>query len=690
MISIYALTVVWASASVPPARALEVPRFAEFRSAHRGSETLYLDRAGKPLGSLRGINEEATRSRKGEWKSLDEISPALIEAVVHAEDRRFWDHSGVDLRALLRAGIQASRDAAAGSALRGGGASTISMQLVDLLAADPRLRKKRRSSLIDGVRLKSQQILSASELDGEWSKQEILEAYLNLVPFRGEHVGIDAASRAIFGKSPIGLSAAESAVLAVMIRSPNAPWSVIEQRACRHMESVEPLEGACRLPRLSTAARGHASSSQPLAYHYLRTLRAHQTGAGGLLASMSTPLDSHIQQIAEWAVQDQLAQLKDQNVTDASVLVLDLKTAQVRAYVGSGGKYSYSPHVDGVRARRQAGSTLKPFLYGLAFEKKLIQPDSILEDSAVEIPISGGVYRPRNYDDQFKGAVRAYQALGASLNAPAVKLLEMVGVEEFWRRLSLLGFSGMERPEFYGPSLALGSIDVSLWDLTHAYRSLALSASGRRGSLAGRLNPDSSAQVLSILSAAEARAMTFGLESVLSGRSWLAAKTGTSKDMRDNWCMGVSDRYAVGVWVGNFGGLPMHDVSGVSGAAPIWARVMAALHSESPSRAAPWVRPMDPQLEAGPEVFASILSPTDGERVALDPDIPVDLQKITLKTRGAREGDRLRVYSSEGTLLLDEAPESEPEWFPPARGRYEVRLVSPEGVNKDSAVVYRR
>ena len=239
------------------------------------------------------------------------------------------------------------------------------------------------------------------------------------------------------------------------------------------------------------------------------------------------------------------------------------ESGDVLAYIGNNGVRSSARYVDGTRALRQAGSILKPFLYALAFDRKVLTPVSLLDDSPLELAVGGGSYRPRNYDEQFHGLVTARTALASSLNIPAVRTLQLVGVEDFWSTLRRLGFRSLEESEFYGPSLALGTADICLEDLVNAYRSIA-----NGGVLtASRLTPDTPRSkegrvfsrgaaflVSDILSDRESRALTFGLENPLATRFWTAVKTGTSKDMRDNWCVGYSERYTVGVWIGNFSG----------------------------------------------------------------------------------------------------------------------------------------
>lgn len=379
--------------------------------------------------------------------------------------------------------------------------------------------------------------------------------------------------------------------------------------------------------------------------------------------SVTTTLDGQVQRVALDALQQQLQALRAQHVEDGAVLVVENATGEVLAYVGSSGMLSRARHVDGVRAKRQAGSILKPFLYGTAFDNKVLTPATLLDDSPLEVSVENGIYRPKNYDRQFRGLVSARTALASSLNVPAVNVLRLVQEDTFVRRLQLLGFTGLqEQGDFYGPSLALGSADISLWDVVNAYRTLA--NGGVRTPLrmmAGEtssqepvpvFSPEATFLISDILSDREARSATFGWESPLASRFWSAVKTGTSKDMRDNWCVGYTDRYTVGVWVGNFSGEPMWNVSGVSGAAPVWLDVMNWLHrdvaktarmipqgvtrkqvrfsSGEPTRMEWFIAGTEPQVANSlmPHREPRIAYPVAGMVLAPDPDIPVGQQQM--------------------------------------------------------------
>lgn len=307
-----------------------------------------------------------------------------------------------------------------------------------------------------------------------------------------------------------------------------------------------------------------------------------------------------LQRFAVQTLQQQLRELHGRNAEDGAVVVLDNATGAVLAWVGSSGVLSQASEVDGVLALRQPGSTLKPFLYGQAIAERRLTAASLVDDSPAQINTASGLYIPQNYDRQFKGWVSVRTALAASLNVPAVRTLVMVTPDAFHRQLGAVGLPLRESGDYFGYSLALGSPEVPLLHLTNAFRTLA--NGGRMGPVAfatppattkagaasattPALDPRAAFIVGDILSDGNARARTFGTDSVLATRFWTAVKTGTSKDMRDNWAVGWSERYTVGVWVGNASGAAMHDVSGTSGAAPIWAAVMGFLHAREPSRA---------------------------------------------------------------------------------------------------------
>jgi penicillin-binding protein 1C len=630
------------------ATAPSFPTYSAVKAHWRSSEASLLDRHGQRLQEIRVDFQQ----RRTDWTPLAEISPALISAVLLAEDRRFFQHAGVDWLAAGKAALSNWLSE------RPRGASTVTMQLAAMLDPDYRAGGGRRN-----VSEKWDQMQAARELDRTWRKTEILEAYLNLAAFRGELNGIDAAARGLFDKRPAGLSAAESLLLAVLIRAPNARPATAGERACA---LAQDLPGAPACAALKTLARNTLTGRYPivpsarLAPHLARRLIDRQ-------ADVTSSLDAGLQRQVMGILEEQLRYLASREVQDAAALVLDNARGEVLAYVSASGRDSISPESDGVRALRQAGSTLKPFLYGLALEQGLLTAASPLEDTPLSITTAAGQYAPQNYDHSHRGLASVRYALGGSLNIPAVRTLQLVGPETFAARLAKNGFSLSENADFYGYSLALGSLDVSLEQLTNAYRSLANGGLHSPLRYTAATRPPSGRRVHSretawliadILADREARAATFGLESPLATRFWTAVKTGTSKDLRDNWCIGFSSRYTVGVWVGNFSGAPMHDVSGSSGAAPAWAAIMQILHADTPSTPPPpppglirrriqppgeaprreWFLPGSEPLGSTWAVAtppARIVDPGHGAILALDPDLPADRQVLVFRADSA-------------------------------------------------------
>jgi len=633
--------------SLPPPR---IAPFEEVRGAFTASEAMLLDRHGRVIHEMR----VDPNMRRLPWVSLEKISPALQAAILQAEDRRFYGHRGVDWRSMAGAAL------ASASFASQRGASTITMQVASQINRELEPRGGRRS-----LYQKLLQIRAALALERSWTKSQILETYLNFVTFRGELQGVAAAATGLFDRRPHGLDQTESIVLAALIRAPNAGIPEVTARAralAASLGRAGEMEGIDRCVREALLRRSPIRPEASLAPHVaMQLLRNPATGRSTRGGEIVTTLDADLQRYALESLQHHILSVASQNVRDGAVLAVENRTGDVLAYIGNPGDVSSARFVDGVRALRQAGSTLKPFLYGAAFDRRILTPASLIDDSALDIPVPGGVYRPRNYDDEFHGIVTVRTALASSLNVPAVKTLNLVGVDSLVGLLVKLGFEELRSPDFYGPSLALGSADISLWDLVNAYRTLA--NGGTRGSLRlvfeegpaqrrAALSPAAAFLLSDILSDRESRSRTFSLESPLSTRFWTAVKTGTSKDMRDNWCVGYSDRYTVGVWVGNFSGEPMWNVSGVTGAAPVWLEVMNWLHRGSVS-----VPPAPPQgVVSGaveladfgrvrkewflrgtesPQISAAsvhapfrISYPAAGTVIALDPDIPAASQKV--------------------------------------------------------------
>ncbi|MGD0917668.1 MAG: penicillin-binding protein 1C [Thermodesulfobacteriota bacterium] len=668
-----------------------LPSYEEVQKSYIKSDSLLLDRHGEILHELRTDKHR----RRLDWTSLKNISPALKDAVIQAEDKRFYDHGGVDYRSMGAALIQGLTS----ESLRG--ASTITMQLASILDREHPSRRGRRS-----IWQKQRQILNAWEIEKSWAKAEIFEAYLNLVTFRGELQGIAAASRALFGKDPHGLDRPESLILASLIRSPNASSAEVVKRASYLSRSMKwQIEGDEINAKVRQVFLGpnFLRPQAALAPHVARHLLQGQPDG----STVTCTLDRKLQRLAIDRLTHHLLFLRSQNVKDGAILAVENSTGNILAYVSHSGEPSYGRFLDGLQAKRQAGSTLKPFLYALAFDRHILTPASLLGDTPLDVGVLSGIYQPGNYDSRFRGLVTSRVALASSLNVPAVKTLSLTGIEPFLSRLRQLGIKGLnESGDFYGPSLALGSADVSLWELVNAYRTLANGGEWRElrfataGTVSERRKVFSKEAVFlisDILSDRDARSITFGLENPLSTRFWTAVKTGTSKDMRDNWCIGYSRRYTVGVWVGNFSGEPMWNVSGITGAAPIWIEMMNFLHQgdSNPKREPPpglvkmkiasphgtessreewFIRGTEPNSkdQSIGQFNQRILYPPPGTIIALDPDIPTELQIVFFMSQ-TNEG---RVRWKLNGASMATAGKAIP-WTPVA-GKYHLAIVDEE------------
>jgi penicillin-binding protein 1C len=627
-----------------------LPDFNSVRAAHQPSDVTLLDRHGQPLQTLR-VDHQV---RRGAWLPLAEMSPALREALVASEDKRFWSHSGVDWAAL------------AGSAwanawnTRTRGASTVTMQLAGLI--EPTLA---RPSGGRSVLQKVSQIALARELESRWRKTQILEAYLNQVPLRGELVGVPAAAQALFGKHASGLDTHEAAMLAALVRAPNASETEVTRRACEVLQSQgRPCTGLATLVAQSLARRVSAvgAGAENLAPHFAR----YWLAAGG---GVRSTLDAGLQRLALAALRQQLAELRGREVDEGAVLVLDNRSGEVLAWVGGSGV----SEVDAVLARRQPGSALKPFVYAEALQRRLITPQSWLLDEPLQLSAGRDAYQPQNFDHSWRGWVSASQALGSSLNVPAVRVGAMLGPDVLFEAMNRAGLRLRESAGFHGHALALGSAEVTLIDLANAYRMLANAGQWRPVASPSRSPTQPPRRVwdaavaqdiTTILGDTAARASSFGFDSPLATRRRVAVKTGTSKDMRDNWCVGYTDALTVAVWIGNASGAPMHGVSGVVGAAPVWRRIVqglapsAALPAVAVTRASP--------ARAGTAAFG--IGPLrDGSLLALDPDIPLARQRVRLQGPIGR-------WAVNGRWLNAAAAPTGVLWWSPTPGRHQLEV----------------
>ncbi len=562
-----------------------LPYFAPIRAADIAQNQLamqFSDRNGLPLGTLLTRDQEHTSV-----VPLNQVSPQFTHAILAAEDGSFYHHGALDMKAIIRASKEAIHAKRIVS-----GASTITMQLARMLDPVPRT--------FSG---KMQEIWLSWRLAAGMNKDEILAAYINRLPMGGNIYGVEAASRIYFSIPASELNLAQASLLAAIPNNPTyfnpyEHWERLKQRqkyVLNRMIQESYISGAMAT-RTHTEKVVFQSRQRGIiaAPHFLFWL-ANQFDKTQTEQNypIRTTINRPLQQFVEAQVQQVISSLAANNVHDAAALVIDNRTGEVLAYVGSPDYFNEVKlgRNDGVQALRQPGSTLKPFVYELALEKNLIRPNTILADVPAHYAIPGAkLYSPTDYTESFLGPVRVRIALANSLNVPAVRVLEKVGVQTFLERLHQLGFEHLNQtPEHYGLGLTLGSGEVSLWELARAYLTIArlgdaialvstFSNSPIQHSKPKIPNSTTWEIITNILSDRHARATAFGVDSVLNLPFPSAVKTGTSSNFRDTWTVGFTTDYTVATWVGNFNGEPMRQVSGVTGAAPLWNRIMLHLH----------------------------------------------------------------------------------------------------------------
>ncbi|TLX22166.1 penicillin-binding protein 1C [Thermomonas fusca] len=535
----------------------------------RDSATVVTARDGSPL--------RAFADAGGVWRypaTPEQVSPLYVQALLGYEDRWFWRHPGINPVAMLRAGAQmlASRRIVSGG-------STLTMQVARII--DPGLHGARTRSVAGKLR----QLLRALQLEAHLSKRGILTLYLERAPFGGTIEGVEAASWAYLGKPASRLSHAEAALLAVL---PQAPSRL---RPDRYPEAAQAARDKL-LARM--AARGVWTRAQVedarIENVVSRRLRAPMDAA--LLAQrlhaarpqarrIVSTLEPALQRALEERVAAYFSDLPPR--TSAALLVVDNASLEARAYVGSlaFADKARLGHVDMVQAWRSPGSTLKPFLYGMALDYGLVHSESLLVDA----PQSFGGYRPSNFDTAFNGPVSVAEALRLSLNVPAVDLLDRVGPARFAARLEHAGIT-LRLPRGAAPNLSmiLGGTGARLEDLVGAFAAL------QRGGIAGRvrytgdapklerrlLSPGAAWIVREILAAHPRPGEAEGMFDT-GRRPQVAWKTGTSYGFRDAWAIGATPRYSVGVWVGRPDGTPLPGQYGAVTALPLLFEVVDSL-----------------------------------------------------------------------------------------------------------------
>ena len=526
----------------------------------------------------------AYMAKDAQWRiktRLDEITPELKKAIVFKEDRHFYYHPGINILAIGRALVNNIF-----RLKRTSGASTITMQVARMLAPKPRTYFN-----------KCIEIFRALQLEVHYSKDEILQLYLNLVPYGSNIQGVKAASLLYFNKTPDQLSLAEITALSIIPNRPNSlligkdnaliikernKWLYRFRQNNVFPQSI--ISDALQEPL--TAFRHNAPNGVP------QFSQRMKSGFPGRLEIRST-LDKKIQQQAENTVAAYVNQLKLHNINNAAVLIIDNKTHEVITYIGSSDfadRFNFG-QVDGVRALRSPGSTLKPLLYGLSFDRGFITPKTMIAD----VPISLRGYSPENYDRQFRGNVTAEYALSNSLNIPAVKLLDNEGVDNFINKLSDAGFISIwQKRKKMGLSLILGGCGVRLDELTPLYSAFANNGvyyplqfvmpetsknkpavnDSKKGIT--MLSPGANYMLTRILSELHRPDLPNAFDEA-RGIPRIAWKTGTSYGRKDAWSIGYNKRYTIGVWVGNFSAAGVSELSGAATATPLLFQLFNAI-----------------------------------------------------------------------------------------------------------------
>ncbi|HEY5953259.1 MAG TPA: transglycosylase domain-containing protein [Terrimicrobiaceae bacterium] len=543
-------------------------------------------RTGTPvIADLRGrtIAVVATPfARESYPMRLRDMGAWLPLVTVGIEDARFWTHPGVDFRAATGAFL---RNLVHGRIVSG--ASTITQQLIKI------------SSDRDGRTLsgKIHEALAALQLERRWDKPKILETYLNRIDYGNRRIGPEAAARAYFNKPACELSLAEAIFLAGLPQSPTRlnPWKNPQTALERYRRNVARLAKAGLLPADASAeslfnkppqvGRFEPPNEAP---HFARMVaerlreRANNSPAASPIV---TSLDLDLQRLATRIVRDHLSATVGLGVGDAAIVVLENSTGAVRAFVSAGdpGRGFINSAIE----PRSCGSTLKPFLYLSAIDQRKLTAASLLPDTPDAISEEYRDYDPQNYSQRHLGPVRVREALGSSLNVPAVFALSRLGARQTFEYLRSWGLNFPGSFDSYGAGFILGNAPVRLLELAGAYAALARGGvfwaprlkttdpieSRRLGSVEG------SAIVADILCDNRARMASFGASSPLNLPERTAVKTGTSSGFRDGWCVGFNRDHTVAVWAGNLDGRPMAELLAVRSAAPLWAALMASLYA---------------------------------------------------------------------------------------------------------------
>jgi len=641
-----------------------------FSIHYQDKQVRVLDRTGTPLKV----------SAPTEWNRYDtvplhQIPEFLQMAFVLSEDKRFYQHDGVDWLARLHALWQNIKSM---KSVRG--ASTLTEQVVRIQHPRPRTVWSR---WIEGW--------EAQDLEHHHNKADILEFYLNQVPYASNRRGLVQAARHYFNRDLDTLNPKEMMALVVLVRAPSRfdlyrDSKKVESSIHRLVQTL--LQRGILSPGevqkiIQSSLKLERSKSSVQATHFAQQVLS-QLDPKFPHSKIRSTLDSGLQTTVQSLLDRRLADLRTQKVHNGAALVVDHHTREILAWTVAGQMNENVPgsFLDAVITPRQPGSSMKPFLYALALEKGWTAATEI-DDSPLATSVGHGLHNYRNYSRSFYGPVSLRKALGNSLNIPAVKTAQFVGIDSYLKFLHSLGFRSLTRhPGFYGDGLALGNGEVTLYELVQAYTALA-----NRGTFAPLktllndpsfhtprkvLSAESASLIAHILSDPEARRLEFGGGSVLNLPVQTAVKTGTSTGYRDAWAVGFNDRYVVGVWMGNLDQLAMDRVTGSTGPGLLLRGVFAelnrhrethslylsprlvkqevcapALEGEPCHSVSEWFVPdTAPQPEKQIKVASyhhkfEWVQPTPGLQLAMDPRIPDDHEAFEFVIDGAMDTDQV-------------------------------------------------
>jgi len=634
---------------------IPIPR--ELQQSPAGTLTL-LDCRGREIAEL-----ASAEARTQFPIPLERVGLWLPRVTVALEDRRFYEHSGIDWHALAAAAARNLRSRHLVS-----GASTITQQLVKL--ATGRERRSWSRKLYEAI--------IAWKLEHRWSKERILAEYLNRSSYGNRRIGPEAAARAYFDKSSRDLTLSEAIFLAGLPQAPTRlnPWRHPEEAGRKYARSLARLVQLGFIDRdqeqlLAQPPKIVHADSPRLAPHFVDAVVARNPGSHG---TVRTTLDLNLQTAIERLARSHLSALNRHDITQSAVVVIENATGAIRAMVGSE-NYALS-QINGAMQPRSCGSTLKPFVYLDAIDKRLLTAGSLLPDTPDAIRDEYADYDPQNYNRHYLGPVRLREALACSLNVPAVFTLSRLGARPAFYQLQKWGFDFPQGLADYGAGFVLGNAETRLVDLAAAYAGLARGGTAMRAKfLAAEHQPivriastEATSIITDILCDNEARQRSFGTRSALAFEQRIAAKTGTSSGFRDTWTVGFDREHTVAVWAGNFDGRPMHDTFAVRAATPLWAAVMQELLRRD--------HPLDLPVENEKLVRREICKAT-----GLLPSrfSPAKLSELFLAGTEPRD-DSSDYFAADGKLLL---PDAYTRWCASrdntigAHVRSDFRIISP-------------